>query len=83
MFDEDSASKEFTNAFFAEDKAIRERVQQGMSACKTCGGQLVEMERIVVDFHQYLATRIFGVASTPRFDNPKSTVFHQALKAEG
>lgn len=56
----DNGEGDFTAAFFAEDKMICERVQLGMSATFSSGGSLVEMERIVVDFHQYLAGRISG-----------------------
>ena len=75
---EDAASKEFTEAFFAEDKVICERVQRGMSARVGKGGTLVEKERVVVDFHQYLASRLFGMTPTPHYDNPEATVFHAA-----
>ena len=47
-------------AFLAEDKVICERVQRGMRARRSAGGKLVEMERVVVDFHNYLAWRLFG-----------------------
>lgn len=54
----DDGEEEFTAAFFAEDKMICERVQRGMYATHGHGGSLIEMERIVVDFHNYLAKRI-------------------------
>ena len=72
---EDSQSRAFTKAFFAEDKWICERVQQSMYSRLGRGGQLVEMERIVVDFHQYLATRLFDETCGSFHDNSKNTVF--------
>lgn len=60
MFKEDKQSKAFTAAFFAEDKWICERVQRGMSSTAGKGGKLVELEQSVVDFHQYLASKLFG-----------------------
>lgn len=54
----------FTQAFFAEDKAICERVQQGMYSSAACvsppgkGGKLVEMEQVLVDFHHYWANNL-------------------------
>ncbi len=58
---EDQMTREFTEAFFAEDKWICERVQSGMYATTGRGGKLVDMEQVVVDFHQFLATRLFGL----------------------
>lgn len=57
----------FTEAFFAEDKMICERVQRGMGAKHGRGGALIEIERIVVDFHQYLASRISGLENNDIF----------------
>lgn len=54
----DQSEDEFTAAFFAEDKMICERVQRGMNASHSRGGSLVDMERVVVDFHQFLASRL-------------------------
>jgi len=59
----DKSTKEFVSAFFAEDKQICERIQQGMHSKKGKGGQLVEMEKILIDFRQFLANRLFY--STP------------------
>jgi len=53
------AESDFNQAFLAEDKAIVERVQKGMSARFVQGGKLVDMEEILVDFRRFLATRIF------------------------
>ncbi|MGI9273538.1 MAG: aromatic ring-hydroxylating oxygenase subunit alpha [Endozoicomonas sp.] len=53
-------AKKFVDDFFAEDKFICERAFKGMTAMAAPGGQLVELERIVVDFHQYLAMRLFN-----------------------
>ncbi|MGI9285142.1 MAG: aromatic ring-hydroxylating oxygenase subunit alpha [Pseudomonadales bacterium] len=66
---------EFVSAFFAEDKEICERVQRGMHAKHTKGGQLVELERIVVDFHHYLASRLFGIPPSDSFETAARKVF--------
>ncbi|GAA5314814.1 MAG: aromatic ring-hydroxylating dioxygenase subunit alpha [Candidatus Pelagadaptatus aseana] len=60
----DQAEEQFTDAFFAEDKAICERVQRGVNSQFGRGGSLLEVERIVVDFHHYLASRIAGEKGT-------------------
>lgn len=65
----DSSEFQFTNAFLAEDKEICERVQRGMYSQKTTGGKLVELEQILVDFRQYLATRLFGTTAEPFNEN--------------
>ena len=57
-------SSEFTQAFFKEDQDMCERVQRGMRAQRTHGGKLVDMERVVVDFHHYLGTRLMGSQPT-------------------
>lgn len=59
--------QEFVKAFFAEDKQICERVQSGMTALYSKGGKLVELERIVVDFHQYLAKSLFSIKTSEHF----------------
>ena len=56
--------------FFLEDKLICERVHKGMSARKGRGGKLVDMERVVTDFHQFLATRLFDLPPTEFFEEP-------------
>jgi phenylpropionate dioxygenase-like ring-hydroxylating dioxygenase large terminal subunit len=48
-----------TNAFMQEDRTICERIQSGMQAEHSSGGQLVPIERVVGDFHRYLAARLF------------------------
>jgi len=56
----------FVADFFDEDKRICERAQKGMSSSYARqSGQLVELERVVVDFHQYLASRLFGTTPDP------------------
>jgi choline monooxygenase len=50
---------EFTQAFFAEDKVICERVQSGMSSRHVTGGSLVELEEVLVNFYQFLNSRLF------------------------
>lgn len=66
------AGGDFTRAFFEEDKQICERVQKGMSSVKGRGGKLVDMERVVTDFHQFLASRLF--------DMPPSEFFEEQLE---
>ena len=61
------ADTAFVEAFFAEDKSICERVQRGMSASHVKGGRLVELERVVVDFHRYYATKMFGSLRPDRY----------------
>ena len=75
---QDPQGQEFTAAFFAEDKWICERVQKGMYSKHGCGGKLVEMERVIVDFHQYLASRLFGSTPNKYFDNSMNTVFNKS-----
>ena len=54
-----------SRAFLDEDRLICERGQRGMAARHSQGGQLVELERIVGDFHQYLGTRLFDHEPAP------------------
>ncbi|MCG8463977.1 MAG: aromatic ring-hydroxylating dioxygenase subunit alpha [Xanthomonadales bacterium] len=55
---EDAESVAFTQQFFAEDKAICERVQRGVNSAYAEGGALVSLEQVLVDFYAYLAARI-------------------------
>jgi hypothetical protein len=41
------------------DWYLCERIQSGMQAEHSSGGQLVPMERVIGDFHRYLALRLF------------------------
>ena len=61
--------REFTQAFFAEDQMICERVYTGMESRISSGGKLVDMERVVVDFHQYWGGRLGQLPPTERFDD--------------
>ena len=72
---EDSATREFTEAFFAEDKWICERVHKGMRSTRAQGGRLIEMERPVIDFHQFLASRLFGTTPSPYHENSEDNPF--------
>lgn len=65
------SGEKFTQSFFLEDQLICERVHKGMSARKGRGGKLVDMERVVTDFHQFLATRLFGLPPTPFYEEPE------------
>jgi phenylpropionate dioxygenase-like ring-hydroxylating dioxygenase large terminal subunit len=42
-----------------EDRTLCERIQQGMTARHGRGGQLVELDRAIKDFHHYLGWRLF------------------------
>lgn len=75
----DKTVQSFTQAFFDEDKFICERVQKGMSSRQGKGGKLVSMERIVADFHQFLASR-HSAAITGEY---RPVEFHQGERAEG
>lgn len=55
-----TADNQFTAAFLKEDQDICERVQRGMYSTKSQGGKLVKLEQILVDFHQYLAQKLFS-----------------------
>lgn len=57
----------YTAAFLEEDRAICERVQTGMAARLSAGGRLVPLERVVVDFHHYLAWRLTGESPPGRY----------------
>ena len=74
---EDEESKAFTEAFFAEDKWICERVQRGMRSRASQGGRLLEVERPVIDFHQYLSSRLFGTEPAAFYQNPEPNPFNQ------
>ncbi|WP_444900750.1 aromatic ring-hydroxylating dioxygenase subunit alpha [Microbulbifer sp. VAAC004] len=53
------SARKFADKFFAEDQWICERVQRGMNSPSGKGGTLVEAERIIVNFHHFLASRLF------------------------
>lgn len=71
----DDERDEFTDAFFQEDQDICERVQLGMTSSNAAGGKLVDMERVVVDFHQYLATRLSGGSDTPFYEDEGAKIW--------
>lgn len=50
----------YASAFLEEDRAICERAQAGMASRHSQGGRLVPLERVVVDFHHYLGSRLAG-----------------------
>ena len=52
----------YASAFLEEDRAICECAQAGMASPRSRGGQLVPLERVVVDFHHYLGSRLTGSA---------------------
>lgn len=55
------SEQEFVEAFFAEDKWICERNQKSMKSKIAKPGKLVELEQVVIDFHHYLAERMFDM----------------------
>ena len=69
----DKYTREFVDKFYEEDKWICERVQKSMISQKSHGGKLIDMERVITDFHQYFANRVF---------NAESGMFHQAAEAD-
>lgn len=69
------SESEFTAAFFAEDKAICERNQRAMKSRFGKPGKLVELERVVVDFHHYLANRLYDTPVGPVFTGPQAEDF--------
>ena len=61
----------FVQAFLKEDKEICERIQLGMNARHSRGGRLTSMERVIVDFHHYLASRLSGRVPNEPYQSPK------------
>lgn len=57
----------YASAFLEEDRAICERAQAGMASRHSQGGRLVPLERVVVDFHNYLGWRLTGQQPAPRY----------------
>ena len=62
----------YATAFLEEDRAICERAQTGMAARFSRGGRLVPLERVVVDFHHYLAWRLLGQTPAARYVEGKA-----------
>ena len=75
--EEDKHTKGFVQQFMAEDKVICERVQQGMTSTKTRGGKLVEMEKILVDFRHFLASRLFDIEPAPFVEGKQAPLFYE------
>lgn len=74
---ETPGNSEFTQAFFKEDQEMCERVQRGMQSRLASGGKLVDMERVVVDFHQFLASRLGNAAPSPYFEDEQASVWRE------
>jgi hypothetical protein len=72
-----SSEFQFTEAFLSEDQVICERVQRGMHARKGKGGKLVSLEKILVDFHQYLASRLFHAATDEFIETEQAARFYK------
>ena len=58
---------DFDARISAEDRAICENVQRGIRSTRGKGGRLVELERAVVNFHQYLGKRLFDLDHSTHF----------------
>jgi len=76
--DDSAQMSEFTRAFFLEDKEICERVQKGMSSPSMKGGKLVDMERVIVDFHAFLGTRLGNEKPTSLFEDDAAALWKSA-----
>ena len=68
-------SDDFTKTFFQEDQDICERVQRGMNSKLSRGGKLVDMERVVVDFHQFLASRLGDSQPSAYFEDEAASLW--------
>ena len=68
---------QFTAAFLKEDQDICERVQRGMHARQGHGGKLISMECILVDFRQYLASRLFNLSFESFHETEKAGMFYK------
>ena len=54
-----AAEMKVEDLIMEEDRILCERIQKGMSARHGRGGQLVELDRAIKDFHHYLGWRLF------------------------
>ncbi len=70
-----SAEFQFSDAFMLEDKVLCERLQRGMLSTKSQGGKLVDMEKIIVDFHQYLGHKLFDTSVSDYCETQKAAIF--------
>ncbi len=75
----DDAQMQFANAFLEEDKIICERVQKGMHSQQGYGGKLVSMEKILVDFRQFLASWLFDTQPDVFMESDKTEIFQVNL----
>lgn len=80
---DEPGSQSFTDAFYAEDRQICERLQQGMQSQLADAGPLVDMERVLVDFHQFLGSRLFNLPSSPLYEAAKAQWFRDAARQAG
>jgi phenylpropionate dioxygenase-like ring-hydroxylating dioxygenase large terminal subunit len=55
-----AAEMEHNDRIMEEDRILCERLQKGMSSHHGRGGQLVELDRAIVDSHHYLGWRLFN-----------------------
>jgi len=75
VFNPSKGEPKFVEDFFAEDKFICERAQKSMRTRFNKAGKLVELERIIVDFHQYIGKRLFGNTPLSRYKAPEADAF--------
>jgi phenylpropionate dioxygenase-like ring-hydroxylating dioxygenase large terminal subunit len=54
-----AAEMKHYDAIMEEDRTLCERIQKGMGTRHGRGGQLIELDRAIKDFHHYLGWRIF------------------------
>ena len=69
------SERKFNDELFNEDKEICERVQEGVTSRLSKGGKLIEIERALVDFHQYLAKFLFDKDYSSHFCTEHSARF--------
>jgi phenylpropionate dioxygenase-like ring-hydroxylating dioxygenase large terminal subunit len=72
-----SSGFQFTEAFLKEDRVICEWVQRGIHSRKSKGGKLVSLEKILVDFHQYLANRLFQSVTDEFIETEQAVRFYR------
>lgn len=61
--------------FLKEDKWICERVMKGMRSSLQKGGKLVSMEKILLEFRQFLGNRLFDLKATEYTESERAQLF--------
>ena len=67
-----AAEMQNNDLIMEEDRILCERIQKGMRARSGRGGQLVELDRAIKDFHHYLGWRLF--------DHPLAEAWHAKIE---